>query len=65
MADGLIEVTDKHLSDSKTFFITDRLKFYAVALLKEYGEWIDFPRTGQRGRPKKPASVPDKDLKYA
>ena len=61
---GLIEVTDKHLSYSKILFTTDGLKFYAVALLKKYGEWIDFPKTGHRRRPKKPVLVPDKDLKY-
>jgi hypothetical protein len=33
--------------------------------LKKYGERIEFPRTGQRGRPKNPTLVPDKDLKYA
>ena len=38
---------------------------YAKALLKKYGERIEFPRTGKKGRPKNPALVPDKDLKYA
>ena len=33
--------------------------------MKKYGERIEFPRTGLRGRPKNPALVPDKDLKYA
>ena len=32
VADQLIEVTDKHLSDSKPLFVTDGLKFYAKAL---------------------------------
>jgi IS1 family transposase len=65
VADELIKVTDAHLSDSKPLFITDGLKFYAEALLKRYGEWIEFPKTGKRGRPKKLALVPDKDLRYA
>lgn len=65
VADELIDVTDKHLSYSKPFFVTDGLKFYAKALLKKYGEWVEFPRTGKKGRPKKPALMPDKDLKYA
>jgi IS1 family transposase len=65
VADELIDITDKHLSDSKPFFVTDGLKFYAKALLKKYGEWVEFPRTGKKGRPKKPALIPDKDLKYA
>jgi hypothetical protein len=65
VADELIEVTDKHLSDPKPLFTTDGLKFYAEAFLKKYVECIEFPRTRKRGRPKKSALVPDKDLKYA
>jgi hypothetical protein len=65
VADELIEVTDKHLSDIKPLFITDGLKFYAGALLKKYREWIEFSRTGKRGRPKKPRLIFDKKLKYA
>ena len=65
VADELIEAADKHLSDSKPLFTTDGLEFYAQALLKKYGEWMEFPRTGKRGRPKNPVLVPDKDLKYA
>lgn len=33
--------------------------------MKKYGEWVEYPKTGKRGRPKKPEIVPDKDLKYA
>ena len=65
VADEFIEATDKQLSDSKPLFVSDGLKLYAEALLRKYGEWIEFPRTGKRGRPKKPARIPDKDLKYA
>lgn len=61
----MIEATDKHLSDSKPLFVTDGLKLYAEALLKKYGEWIEFPKTGKRGRPKNPVIVPDENLKYA
>ena len=61
----MIEVTDKHISDSKPLFTTDGLKFYAQALLKQYGEWIEFLIIVKRGRPKKPALILDKDLKYA
>jgi transposase-like protein len=64
-ADKLIEVTDKHLLDSKPLFTTDGLKFYAEALLKKYGEWIEFPKTGKRGRPKNPILIPSKDMRYA
>ena len=65
VADELIKATDKHLSGSKPLFVTDGLKLYAEALLKKYGKWVEFPKTGKRGRPKKPAIVPDKELKYA
>jgi IS1 family transposase len=65
VADELVEVTDKHLSESKPLFVTDGLKFYARALLKKYGNLIEFPKTEKRGRPKKPAIVPDENLKYA
>ena len=65
VADELIKTTDKHISDSKPLFVTDGLKFYVESLLNKYGKWIEFPKTGKRGRPKKPKIVPDKDLKYA
>lgn len=65
VADELVKITDKHLSDSKPLFVTDGLKFYAEALLKKYGKLVEFPKTGKRGRPRKPAIVPDKNLKYA
>ena len=65
VADEFVEITDKHLSDSKPFFVTDGLKFYAEALLKKYGKLMEFPKTGKRGRPRKPAIVPDKNLNYA
>lgn len=65
VANELIKVTDKHLSDSKPLFVTDGLKFYTESLLEKYGEWVEFPKTGKRGRPKKPAIVPDRDLRYA
>ena len=65
VADALIEATDKHLSDSNPFFVTDGLKLYIEALLKKYGKRIEFPKTRKRGRPKNPAIVPDENLKYA
>jgi hypothetical protein len=65
VADELIKNTDEHLSDSKPLFVTDGLKFYAESLLKKYGKWIEFPKTGTRGKSKKPKIVLDNDLKYA
>ncbi len=49
----------------KPLCVTDGLKFYAEAILKKYGELVEFPRTGKIGRSKKPKLVPAKDLKYA
>ena len=46
-------------------FVSDGLKFYTKALLKKFGEQREFPRTGKRGRPKKPKLVPSDDLRYA
>ena len=64
MADKLLELVSKRFK-SIPLFVTDGLKFYAEAILKKYGELMEFPRTGKRGRPKKPKVVPRKDLRYA
>lgn len=64
VADKLLELVSKRLK-SIPLFVTDGLKFYAEAILKKYGELIEFPRTEKRGRPKKPKIVPRKDLRYA
>jgi IS1 family transposase len=64
IADKLLELVSKRLK-SIPLFVTDGLKFYAEAILKKYGELMEFPRTGLRGRPKKPKVVPKKDLRYA
>jgi len=65
VADELLELIYKCLSESVPLFVTDGLSFYAEAILKKYGELVEFPRTGKRGRPKKPKIVPVKDLRYA
>jgi IS1 family transposase len=64
IADKLLELVSKRLK-SIPLFVTDGLKFYAEAILKKYGELMEFPRTGKRGRPRKPIVVPRKDLRYA
>lgn len=33
--------------------------------MRKYGKWIEFPRTGKRGRPKNPALIPDENLRHA
>jgi len=65
VADKLVKSVKKHLSDKIPLFVTDGLNFYKEALLKHFGVLIEFPRTGKRGRPKKPKIFPFDDLKYA
>lgn len=64
MADNLVANTAKHLG-SMPLFVTDGLKFYPNALLKQYGQLQAFPRTGKRGRPRSPRLVASDLLKYA
>ena len=65
VADKLVELVNKCLSEKIPVFITDGLAFYKGALLNVYGVVEEFPRTGKRGRPKKPKLVPSNDLIYA
>src|SRR5664279_5348902 len=53
------------LSENKPVFVTDGQDFYKVALLNHYGLQIEYPKTGKRGRPKKPKIFPSDGLKYA
>ena len=46
-------------------FVTDGLKFYKIALLKQYRKLKSFARTGKRGRPRRPRLIPGELLKYA
>jgi IS1 family transposase len=50
---------------SLPLFVTDGLKFYKSALLKQYGKLQSFARTGKRGRPRRSRLIPDELLKYA
>ena len=63
-ADKIVEDTKDRLN-SIPLFLSDGLKFYKEALLKEYGSEKKFKRTGKKGRPKNPKIVPDPKLKYA
>lgn len=65
VADELVALTAKCLSESTPLFVSDGLEFYPKALLKEFGEIKEFPKTGKRGRPKKPKLVPSENLRYA
>jgi IS1 family transposase len=64
MARELVAKTAERLT-SIPLFVTDGLKFYASALLEQYGQWISFIPTGKRGRPRRDRLVPDVNLKYA
>ena len=65
VADELVRLVVKCISDKIPFFVTDGLNFYKEALLKLFGVIKEFPRTGKRGRPKNPELVPSDDLRYA
>jgi IS1 family transposase len=65
VADELVKLTDDCLSVNKPVFVTDGLEFYKIALLNHFGIQIEYPKTGKRGRPKKPEIVPSNDLNYA
>ena len=65
VANKLVELVNKHLSDKIPVFVTDGLKFYREALLKQFGFLKVFSATGKRGRPKKPKIVPSYGLRYA
>jgi IS1 family transposase len=63
-ADRLIKRTAQCLK-TLPLFVTDGLKFYKIALLKQYGKMKCFMQTGKRGRPKLQKLIPDKLLRYA
>src|SRR5512136_1703639 len=63
-ADRLVKRTAQCLKDMP-LFVTDGLKFYRIALLKQYGRLQSFARTGKRGRPRLSRLIPDELLKYA
>lgn len=63
-ADRLVSRTARCLK-ALPLFVTDGLKFYKIALLKQYGKLQNFARTGKRGRPQLPKLIPDELLKYA
>jgi IS1 family transposase len=64
MARELVVKTAERLA-SIPLFVTDGLRFYVGALLEQYGQWIKYPLTGKRGRPRNERLVPNEDLKYA
>jgi len=65
VANELVKLTADRLSENIPVYITDGLNFYKVALLIQYGVKVEYPKTGKRGRPRKPKIAPHKNLKYA
>ena len=65
VANELVNLTADRLSENIPFYVTDGLDFYKVALLNQYGVKVEYPKTGKRGRPRKPKIFPHKNLKYA
>ena len=50
---------------SKPLFTSDELPHYETALVEQFSHLETYPKTGKRGRPKKPRVVIDPDLLYA
>jgi len=50
---------------SKPLFTSDELPHYETALVEQFSHLETYPKTGKRGRPKKPKVVIDPDLLYA
>lgn len=65
-ADAIVEQTAKRIDNNELpLFVSDGLKLYTTALLKRYHSLKEFPKTGKRGRPRKPGKIPDPRLRYA
>ena len=64
-ADQLIQRTARVLVGPLPLFCSDSLDQYSVALLDCYCVTKEYPRTGLRGRPRKPKQLPAPDLRYA
>lgn len=52
-------------SETTPYFSSDELEHYVSAIRDKYGIEKSFPRTGRRGRPKKPIKVAPPDLVYS
>lgn len=50
---------------TKPLFTSDELPHYQTALVEQFSHLEEHPKTGKRGRPKKPKVVIDPELKYA
>lgn len=50
---------------TKPLFTSDELPHYQTALMEHFSHLQHYPKTGKRGRPKKPIVVIDPELQYA
>lgn len=64
-ANKLVKGIRDRSDGSIPFFTSDQLKHYDDALLAAYGKKKEFPKTGKRGRPRKPILEAPKKLLYA
>ncbi len=65
-AGAIVEQTGERIDEDRLpLFVSDGLKLYISALLERYHYVNEFPRTGKRGRPRKPIQIPLPELKYA
>jgi hypothetical protein len=64
-ADELVKRTKGRLSRPLPLFVSDGWDAYVKALLKAFHRVLEVPRTGHRGRPRKPIMEPDPQLRYA
>ena len=65
-ADAIVKSTGERLDEEHLpLFVSDGLKLYSTALLDRYHYIHVFPRTGNRGRPRKPVKCPLPELRYA
>ena len=60
-----IMATVRSRVDGTPFFVSDGLRLYPKAILKSYGRWTEYPRTGLPGRPRRAGLAPPPDLRYA
>ena len=64
-ADEVVKQTRDRINENNLpLFVTDGRKYYRQALLDRYSYVKEFPKTGKRGRPKKPKQVPLNKLRY-
>jgi len=65
LAESLITQTEARLqTDAEPVWVSDGLDAYGIALFKRHHRVMMFPRTGKRGRPRRPKLVACPQLRY-